>query len=345
MSYKVKVLPSNHEFTVNDDQTVLDAALDAGIVLPYSCKSGTCSTCRGKIVSGDYDAGQAPKNVLEPEQLEQGFTLLCQAKALSDMVIEAQVVGVAGDIQVRKMPARIMEIKDVADGIKIVNLQLPASQFFNYHPGQYLEFIMRDGKRRSYSMANAPSETNLVELHIRHVPGGAFTDQLFGITEPAIKERAIVRTEGPFGTSFLNETSDKSIIFVASGTGFAPIKAMMQRLIETGSKRQVYLYWGGRRPHDIYMQDLAKQWESELSNYKFIPVVSDALDQDNWEGRTGFVHNAVMQDINDMSNYEVYACGTPIMVESARKDFTEKCSLLDENFFADAFTDESDLHK
>ena len=343
MSFKVTVLPSNHEFTVKAEQTVLDAALEAGIVLPYSCRNGTCSTCKGKIVSGTWDAGPAPAQILEADELDQGYTLLCQARPATDLVIEANIVRMAGDIEVRKMPSRVMAIEDLAPDVRLVKLQLPASDPFNYHPGQYVEFIMRDGRRRSYSMANASSDTNLIELHIRHMPGGAFTDHVFGAGDTAMKVREIQRVEGPLGSFFLREDSDKPIVLLASGTGFAPIKALMERLIATGSRRAVELYWGGRRPHDLYMHDLAQHWADTLPHVRYVPVVSDALATDNWTGRTGFVHHAVMADMADLSAYQVYACGTPIMVESARHDFVRSNGLPEDEFFADAFTSEADV--
>lgn len=343
MTFNVKILPSNLEFTVKAEQTVLDAALDAGIVLPYSCRSGTCSTCKGRIVQGDWDAGTAPEQIIEADQLAQGYTLLCQAHPKSDLVIEAQVVRMAGDIEVRKMPGRIMSISDTsAPDIRIISLQLPASQPMHYMAGQYIEFIMRDGRRRSYSMANVFSDSNLVELHIRHMPGGAFTDHVFGAGETHMKEREIQRVEGPFGSSFLREDSAKPILFLASGTGFAPIKAMMERLIETGSTRSVVLYWGCRRPHDLYMHSLVQEWAATLANFSYVPVVSEATPEDKWQGRTGFVHEAVMHDIPNLADYQVYACGTPVMVHAAQRDFVKHNNLPETEFFADAFTSEAD---
>ncbi len=322
---------------------MLDDALEAGIVLPYSCRNGTCSTCKGKVVSGSYDAGPAPAHTLRSEELEQGYTLLCQARPLSDLVVEAQIVRMAGDIEVRKMPSRVMAIEDLAPDVRLLKVQLPTSEPFNYHPGQYIEFILRDGRRRSYSMANAPNDSNLIELHIRHMPGGVFTDHVFGAGNTAMKVREILRVEGPLGSFFLREDSAKPIVLLASGTGFAPIKALVERLIETGSRRPVVLYWGGRRPHDLYMDGLVRQWEAQLPDFRYVPVVSDALPADNWTGRTGFVHHAVMHDIPDLSGYQVYTCGNPVMVESARADFTLRNGLPEDEFFADAFTSEADV--
>lgn len=341
MSFKVTVHPSNHEFTAQDGQSVLDAALAAGIVLPYSCRNGACSTCKGKVVSGSFDAGSSPEHILSPEDLAQGYTLFCQAKPTSDLLIEAHEIRMASDIQIRKMPSRVMEIEDAADDVKIVKLQLPAADPYRFYPGQYLEFILKDGRRRSYSMANPPVDNNLVELHIRHTPGGAFTDHVFGAGATQMKVREILRVEGPFGSFFLRDDSDKPIVFLASGTGFAPIKAIVERMIANDDRRKAVLYWGGRRPADLYMHEKALEWARTLPNFNYVPVISDAQAQDAWTGRTGFVHRAVLDDIPDLSGYQVYACGAPIMVESARKDFALG-GLPEEEFFADAFTTEAD---
>ncbi|MBB5217048.1 CDP-6-deoxy-delta-3,4-glucoseen reductase [Parapusillimonas granuli] len=343
MSFKVTVQPSNHAFTVEDGQSVLDAALAAGIVLPYSCRNGACSTCKGKVLEGSFDAGDSPAHVLAPEELEQGYTLFCQAKPTSDMVIEAREIRMASDIQIRKMPARVMAIEDAASDVKIIKLQLPAADPFRYYAGQYLEFILKDGRRRSYSMATIPNENNLVELHIRHTPGGVFTDHVFGAGATQMKPREILRVEGPLGSFFLREESGKPIVFLASGTGFAPIKAIIERMMETGSTRKAVLYWGGRRPADLYMDALAREWETTLPDFTYVPVVSDALPEDGWTGRGGYVHQAVMQDLPDLSGHQVYACGAPVVVESARRDFVKLCGLPEEEFYADAFTTEADI--
>ncbi|NYT61349.1 CDP-6-deoxy-delta-3,4-glucoseen reductase [Alcaligenaceae bacterium] len=340
MSFKVTVQPSNHEFTVQDGQTVLDAALEAGIVLPYSCRNGACSTCKGKVVAGSYDAGACPEQILSPEDLAQGYTLFCQARPTSDLLIEAHEIRMASDIQIRKMPSRVMEIEQAASDVMVVKLQLPAADPFRFYAGQYIEFILKDGRRRSYSMATPPTENNLVELHIRHMPGGVFTDHVFGTGATQMKVREILRVEGPFGSFFLRDDSDKPIVFLASGTGFAPIKAIVERMIANGDQRRAVLYWGGRRPADLYMHDKAVEWASTLPNFTYVPVVSDALAEDAWTGRTGYVHLAVLHDIPDLSQYQVYACGAPVMVDNARRDFLQS-GLPEDDFFADAFTTEA----
>ncbi|HUH60476.1 MAG TPA: CDP-6-deoxy-delta-3,4-glucoseen reductase [Candidimonas sp.] len=342
MSFKVTVQPSNHEFTVADGQTVLDAALDAGIVLPYSCRNGACSTCKGKVVSGAFDAGDSPAQILTAEEIEQGYTLFCQARPSSDLLIEAHEIRMASDIQIRKMPARVMELEPRGADVMVIKLQLPATDPFRFYAGQYLQFILKDGRRRSYSMATPPSENNLVELHIRHTPGGAFTDHVFGSGATQMKLREILRVEGPFGSFFLRDDSDKPIVLLASGTGFAPIKAMVEQMMVAGNPRQAVLYWGGRRPADLYMDELAAEWARTYPGFRYVPVISDAHEDDAWTGRTGFVHHAVLQDIPDLSGHQVYACGAPAMVEHARKDFIHLAGMLEEDFFADAFTTEAD---
>ena len=340
-TYQITIHPSQHQFSAADDQNLLEAALAAGLVLPYSCKSGACSSCKGKVVSGDFEAGPAPEQVLLPEEIEEGFTLLCQAQPRSDMIIESREVRMASDIQVRKLPARLTRLEMVARDVAILTLQLPAAETFRFYAGQYIELILKDGKRRSYSMASTVDQAATLELHVRHMPGGLFTDHVFGVGPTQMKEREILRFEGPFGSFFLRE-SEKPIIFLASGTGFAPIKAIIESMIERGINRPATLYWGGRRPQDLYMDELARGWEAKLPGFRYIPVVSDALTQDNWEGREGFVHQAVIADHPDLSAYEVYACGSPVVVESARRDFKASCGLPDEAFFADAFTSAAD---
>lgn len=343
MSFKVTVQSSNHEFTVQEGQTVLDAALAAGIVLPYSCRNGACSTCKGKVVTGSYDAGDAPELILAPEDLQQGYTLFCQARPTSDLIIEAHEIRMASDIQIRKMPSRVIEMQPLADDVMVVKLQLPAADPFRYYAGQYIEFILKDGRRRSYSMATPPADDNLVELHIRHTPGGVFTDHVFGAGATQMKAREILRVEGPFGSFFLRDDSDKPIVFLASGTGFAPVKAMVERMIATGDNRPAVLYWGGRRPSDLYMHEVALGWTQALPNFSYVPVVSNPAPEDQWEGRTGFVHHAVLSDIPDLSGHQVYACGAPIMVDSARTDFIHSNGLPEDEFYADAFTTEADV--
>jgi CDP-4-dehydro-6-deoxyglucose reductase len=222
--------------------------------------------------------------------------------------------------------------------VVVMQLQLPANDAFTFRAGQYIEFILRDGARRSYSMANAPHTGPGLEMHIRHMPGGRFTDLVFG----SMKEKDILRIEGPFGSFFLREDSDQPMVFVASGTGFAPIKALLEHMQHCGITRPTTLYWGGRRPGDLYMDSWVRTQLETMPQLHYIPVVSDALPEDQWTGRTGFVHMAVLQDFPDLSGHQVYACGAPIVVESARRDFSALAGLPVEAFFADSFTSAAD---
>lgn len=343
MSFQITIQPSQHQFPADPDKSVLDAALAAGILLPYSCRSGACSTCKARVVSGTVEAGNTAAQILTPEEIHEGFTLLCQARATSDLVIESKEIRLASDIQIRKLPSRVTSISRPTTDVAVLQLQLPATESFRFYAGQYVEIILKDGKRRSYSMANPPHSAAALELHVRHLPGGLFTDHVFGVGATQMKEREILRVEGPFGSFFLREDSDLPIVMVASGTGFAPIKAIVEHMSHQNIHRPVSLYWGGRRPADLYMDALAKQWAQSIPDFTYIPVVSDALPEDAWTGRTGFVHRAVMDDFPSLMGHQVYACGAPIVVESARREFVAQCGLPDEAFFADSFTSAADI--
>lgn len=344
MAYQVTVASTQHTFPINDGQTILEAALANDIFLPYSCRTGSCKTCKGVVQSGDYTAGLGTQQLLSEQERNEGACLFCETTVQSDVVIQAREVRMASDIQIKKMPVRVSSLEKVADDVMVVRLQTAGSDPFLYEPGQYIEFILKDGLRRAYSLAAKPTDKEPIELHIRHMPGGVFTDYVFGVGDVAMKVREILRIEGPMGSFFLRKTSDKAMIFLASGTGFAPLKAMMEQVIESGISRPISLYWGGRRPRDIYKMQMCQAWQEMLPNFTFIPVVSDALAEDNWQGRTGFVHQAVLEDIPDLSAYQVYACGAPIVVDSARKAYTE-AGLPEDEFYADSFISEADLAK
>jgi len=335
--HSVTIQPSGHQFQVEEGEAVLTAALRQGLVLPYGCKNGACGSCKGKIVAGTVDYGVYQAKALTDEEKALGKALFCQARPLTDLVIEARTIGAAKDIQVKTLPCRVQKMERVAEDVIILGLKLPANERLQFLAGQYLEFLLKDGSRRSFSMGNAPHDDELLQLHVRHVAGGQFTDHVFG----KMKERDILRFEGPQGTFFLREDSTKPIVFVASGTGFAPIKSIIEHAIHKGIARPMTLYWGGRRPKDLYMNALAEGWAAQ-GRITYVPVISDALPEDHWTGRTGFVHRAVMQDFPDLSALQVYACGVPIMVDSARRDFIALCKLPEDEFYADSFTTQAD---
>jgi CDP-4-dehydro-6-deoxyglucose reductase len=343
MTFTVTVQPSGHIFTVERDEAVLSAAIRQGVGLPYGCKDGACGSCKSRLLEGRVIHGAHQLKALSPAEEEAGFVLTCCAAPQTDLVIESREVVGVGQFPVKKMPCRVSSIDKPAPDVAVLKLQLPANDRLQYHAGQYVEFILRDGSRRSYSMANAPHTQDAqpgIELHIRHMPGGKFTDHVFG----AMKEKEILRLEGPFGSFFLREDTDKPIVLLASGTGFAPIKALIEHMEFKGVTRPAVLYWGCRSRVDLYLHDWAQAAAERLPWLTYVPVLSEPKAEDAWSGRTGFVHQAVMADLPDLSGHEVYACGAPVMVESARRDFVERCGLPAEAFYADAFTSEADKH-
>ena len=341
MSFQITVQPSGRHFEALADETLLAAGLRQGVGLPYGCKDGACGSCKCKKISGQVSHGEHQSKALSEEEEANGFVLTCCATAHSDVVLESKQVVEVGAFPIKKMPVRVISLEKKSHDVMVVKLQLPANEVTQYHAGQYVDFLLRDGDRRSYSMANAPhtlvAGQAAIELHIRHMPGGKFTDHVFG----AMKEKEIQRIEGPQGSFFLREDSDKPLIFLASGTGFAPIKAILEHMQHKGIQRSATLYWGGRRPTDLYLDDWVQQQLQAMPNLRYVPVISDALAQDNWSGRTGFVHQAVLQDTPDLSAHQVYACGAPIVVESARRDYLA-AGLPDHEFYADSFTSAAD---
>ena len=343
MTFTVTVQPSGRTFTVLRDEPILLAAIRQGVGLPYGCKDGACGSCKCRLLEGRVIHGAHQSKALSAAEEDAGFTLTCQAAAQTDLVIEARTVPGAGEYPVRKMPTRVTSIEKPAPDVALLKMQLPANEPLRYRPGQYIEFILRDGARRSYSMANAPhtqGDKPGIELHLRHMPGGKFTDHVFG----AMKEKEILRIEGPFGSFFLREDSARPIVLLASGTGFAPIKAIIEHMQFKGMGRPAALYWGCRSRADLYLHDWATNAAEQMPQLTYIPVLSEPKAQDLWAGRTGLVHEAVMQDLPDLSAHQVYACGAPIMVESAQRDFIGQCGLPAQEFYADAFTSEADKH-
>jgi CDP-4-dehydro-6-deoxyglucose reductase len=349
-AFQVTVQPSGRYFEVPSGETILAAGIRAGIGLPYGCKDGACGSCKCKKLSGTVVHGPHQEKALSAAEEAAGYILTCCGVPQSDLLLESRQVAEAGAFPIKKMPVRVSELRKVSPDVMQIVLQLPANDAFQFHAGQYVEFLLRDGARRSYSMANAPHTRagdptatppvgGTMELHIRHMPGGKFTDHVFG----AMKEKDILRVEGPYGSFYLREDSDKPMVLLASGTGFAPIKALIEHMQHKGSTRPATLYWGGRRPQDLYMDEWVQDKLAEMPNLKYVPVISNATPEDAWTGRTGFVHQAVLQDHPDLSDYQVYACGAPIVVDSARHDY-DKAGLPEEEFYADSFTSEADKH-
>jgi CDP-4-dehydro-6-deoxyglucose reductase len=343
MTFTVTLQPAGRAFTVERDEAILPAAIRQGIGLPYGCRDGACGSCKSKLLAGRVIHGAHQLRALSVAEEDAGLILTCCATPQTDCTVEARMVPGAGEYPVLKLPSRVLAMERAAPDVMILRLQLPANQNMRYRAGQYVEFILRDGARRSYSMANAPHHLGsppTIELHLRLMPGGRFTEHVFG----AMKEREILRMEGPLGSFFLREDSERPIVLLASGTGFAPIKAVIEHMQHKGITRPAVLYWGGRRPQDLYMHRWCEQMQATMPTLRYVPVVSDALPEDHWAGRTGFVHRAVMEDWPDLSGHQVYACGAPIVIESAKRDFVAQCRLDPDEFYADSFTSEADKH-
>jgi CDP-4-dehydro-6-deoxyglucose reductase len=332
MPHQITIRPSNHAFTVNDGETILEAALREGFVIAYGCRNGACGTCKGRLLAGRVDYGSYQEHALPEAEKQGGMALFCRARPLTDLEIECREVGAVRDIQIRTLPCRVQKMERLAPDVMLLQLKLPANERLQFLAGQYIDILMKDGARRSLSMANAPHDDALLQLHLRNY-GGPFSDYVFN----RMKEKDILRFEGPLGTFFLREDSDRPIVLVAGGTGFAPIKAIVEHALHKGMRRAMALYWGARRRADLYMHELAEQWRI-AHGVRYVPVLSEPRPEDGWSGRTGLVHRAVMEDFPDLSGHQVYACGAPAMVEAAHRDFTGLCRLPEDEFYSDAFT-------
>lgn len=332
MSFQVKVQPSGLQYPADEAENLLQSALNAGLNLPYGCRNGSCGACKGRVVEGEVDLGDAPETSLSSAEREEGYALLCCAHPRSDLLLEVREASRNTDFPIVKLPSRVQLIERVADDVIVLKIKLPPSENFRFQAGQYLDFLIAGGRRRSFSIASAPEHAGELELHIRRIPGGEFTGQIFD----SLKVRDLLRFEGPLGSFYLRE-GDKPIVLIAGGTGFAPIKSIVEHMIAAGIRRPVALYWGARDLSGLYLDALARSWEGVLPDFRYVPVLSDSSDA-SWSGRTGLVHRAVVEDFPDLSAHEVYVCGAPAMVDAARADLAAQCALPEAGFFADTFS-------
>ena len=333
MTYRVTIRPTGHELTVNAGESVLDAALRQGYALPYGCRNGTCAACLGELRSGSvsYPEGHRPPGLTEAGEAA-GQALLCQAQPTTDLEVEIQEVEEARDIAVRTLPVRLVDTTALAHDVTQLYLKLPAAERLQFLAGQYVDLLLKDGRRRSFSLANPPTVDDHLELHVRRVPGGRFSDQLLGDMKP----KAVLRFEGPLGSFYLRDSPDRPAILMAGGTGFAPIKSMVEQAIASGQRRPLHIFWGVRAWRDLYMGELAAQWAAEHEWIDFTPVLSHPEDSDAWDGATGFVHEAVVARYPDLSNHEVYMSGPPPMIEAGRNTF-RAAGLARDALFFDSF--------
>jgi len=332
MAYQITLQGSGQQYTAKAYETILESAINAGVNLPYGCKNGACGSCKGSVVSGEVDYGDYSASALSDDEKEAGKVLFCCARPLTDLTLDCREIQ-ADLTPARILPARVEKKVQLCDDVMALFLKLPSSERLQFKAGQYIEFLLKDGKRRAFSLANPPHIDNVLELHLRLIPGGTFTEYVFN----EMPEKTILRIEGPLGSFFLREDSNKPIIMVAGGTGFAPIKSIIEYMQQANIQRPVSLYWGARALKDLYLPELPKSWAEKQENFKFIPVLSEAKVQDIWKGRTGFVHQAVLDDVKDLSAFEVYCCGAPVMVEAAHISFI-KAGLADESFYSDVFS-------
>lgn len=334
MSHQITLSPSQHRFSADQEARLLEAGLQQGIGLPFGCKSGVCGACKARVLSGEAVHRDANELALSATERAQGMVLLCCSSARSDLTLEIREIQGSSDYPVRIMPARVHSMRTPAPDVMVVQLKLPANENFRFRPGQYIDILLKDGQRRSFSIANAPPLEEGIELHIRRVPGGVYTEQVF----TTMKTRDIVRIEGPLGSFFLREGSNTPVILMAGGTGFAPIKAIVESALARKAVRPMHLYWGANDLAGLYMNELAHEWTRSLPRFRYTPVLSGNRPPAGWTGRTGLVHQVLMADYPSLAAHEVYACGGPAMIAAARTDLTQRCSLRDEAFFADAFT-------
>ncbi len=328
MKFTVRTEPGGHQFRARAGEKLLDAALRQGIGLPYGCRNGRCGSCSATLLEGSVAYPSGKTEALEGQP--PGTCLTCQAVAESDLVVRVAEVANVTEIEARILPCRVASKEQLSHDVVRLQLKLPDSQRLHFFAGQYLDFILRDGRKRAFSIANAPHDDDHIELHVRHVPGGEFTDYVFD----SMKDRAILRILAPLGTFVLHEDSDRPMIFMGGGTGFAPIKGMVEHAFHTGIERPMHLYWGVRSRRDLYLPELPARWAREHANFAYTPVLSEP-DAD-WNGRTGFVHEAVVADHPDMSGFDVYMSGPPVMVEAGRLAF-EARGLSVDHMFSDAF--------
>ena len=315
--HTVTIAGSGKTFDARSDETVLTAALRQGIMLPYSCKNGTCASCKCRLVNGRIDYPYNPPAALDDGDLANGAMLACQATAASDLEIEATEIEQVADIPVRAFPARVETIEELTPDVRRLKLKLPRGKRLQFLAGQYMDILLPGGKRRAFSIASPPSEQEFLELHVRYVDGGGFTGHVFDGMQPG----EVLRLEGPLGTFFVRLGSPRPILMMGGGTGFAPLKAMIEDLIHAGDDRPITLYWGVRGEKDLYARELIERFARRHPDFRFVPVLSEP--GADWSGRTGFVHEALLADFNDLSAFEVYMSGPPAMVHAARREFLE----------------------
>ncbi|MEO1865686.1 MAG: CDP-6-deoxy-delta-3,4-glucoseen reductase [Pseudomonadota bacterium] len=337
MTFTVTNQKTGTEFSVDPTETILDAATRHGYGFNYSCRSGSCGSCKGLLVSGSLESPAEPQTALSEADIDSGQILLCQARPSTNVVIEAIELPAGSSLPIRTLPCRVTVLEKARHDVMVVKLKLPQNQDFRFLPGQYVDILLRDGRRRSFSIANWTGIEEGLELHIRLVPDGHFSGQVFN----SLKVRDLLRFQGPFGTFFLREDTDQPTIMVAGGTGLAPIKAILESAFLDQAVRPFHLFWGVRNAHDLYAHDLLTQWSEQYDNFNYTPVLSEPQEDKSWSGEQGWVHEAALRHFPDLSQVDVYASGPPPMIEALKNAF-EDAGLAIERLYFDSFEYASD---
>ena len=340
MSYHVSVPSSGHKFTIEKNETVLDAALRQGIGLPYGCRNGACGKCAGDLISGEVEYEEEALKAGAKDLYDEGKTLFCQAMAKSDLEIQVTEITDSQEVEIKIMPCRVESLERLTHDIMKVELKLPETERMQFLAGQYLEIILKDGKRRAFSIANAPHDDDLIELHIRHVPDGHFGDYVFD----GMKVKTLLKIEGPLGSYYLREDSNRPVILIGGGTGFAPLKGMLEHAFKIGFDQPIHLFCGVRAVRDLYMDATVKAWLEQYPNLKYTPVLSQPEAGDNWQGKTGYVSAEVIEEYPDLSGYDVYLSGPPAMIKSGMDAFYAS-GLPETQIYTDSFEYSDDALK
>ncbi len=331
MSFRVTVPASGHEFDVEQGESVLEAALRQNVGLPYGCRNGACGKCAGELISGEVSYAKE-LNSLALELQQQGKTLFCQACPRGDLEISVREISTSRDIEIKTLPCRVETMERLTHDIMKLELKLPETERLQFLAGQYIEFLLKDGKRRAFSIANAPHDDEFIELHIRHVPDGQFGDYVFD----GMKVKELLRLEGPLGSYYLREESKRPIILMGGGTGFAPLKGMLEHAFHVGLDRPIHLFCGVRALRDLYMDMMVKDWLQHHENLKYTPVLSEPQVEDDWQGRTGLVHEVIIEEYPDLSGYDVYMSGPPPMIKAGMDAFYAH-GLPESQIYSDSF--------
>ena len=335
--HSVRIEPHGRTLRVTPGQPILQAALSAGLNLPHSCKSGHCGSCRARLLAGAIHYPDGPPLGITAEEVGRGDILLCQARADSDLTVRARLIASVADVEIKTLPCRIARLTPLAPDVMQLWLRLPAVERLRFHPGQYLDVLLENGRRRSFSIASPPHDSEALELHVRRVNGGGFSERLFGAAAGvgSLGTGALLRIEGPIG-QFSYREGVGPVLMVAGGTGFAPLKSMLRHVLETGIRRDLHLYWGARHTQDVYEEALVLEWVRRHPQLKFTAVLSEASAAEAAHHRAGWVHEALLADYPDLARFEVYAAGPPAMIEAMRASFPLQ-GLPRERLYFDSF--------